>query len=174
MRCLNFDMSGSMDASRALAGLSALAQEGRLKVFRLLIQCGPEGVAAGDIASRLKLRTAPCPPISASFLARTSFDVTQRRQVDHLFGLGVLSFASALFGRIAVQRRWHQWPRLHLSGMGASYILTLTAFYVDNGKNLPLWRELPQIAFWLLPGAIGVPVIRHVFRKHPVVRNFSN
>jgi ArsR family transcriptional regulator len=44
-----------MDTSRALAGLSALAQESRLKVFRLLIQCGPEGMAAGDIASRLKL-----------------------------------------------------------------------------------------------------------------------
>ena len=43
--------------------------------------------------------------------------------------------------------------------MGASYILTLTAFYVDNGKNLPLSRELPQIAFWLLPGAIGAPLI---------------
>ena len=35
--------------------------------------------------------------------------------------------------------------------MGASYIFMLTAFYVDNGKNLPLWRELPQIAFWLDP-----------------------
>jgi cell division protein FtsW (lipid II flippase) len=37
----------------------------------------------------------------------------------HLFILGVLSFASALFGRTAVQRRWHQWPRLHLTGMGS-------------------------------------------------------
>jgi cell division protein FtsW (lipid II flippase) len=86
----------------------------------------------------------------------------------HLFILGVLSFASALFGRTAVQRRWHQWPRLHLSGMGASYILTLTAFYVDNGKNLPLWRKLPQIAFWLLPGAIGVPLILYALLRHPL------
>jgi len=37
-------------------------------------------------------------------------------------------------------------------GMGASYILLLAALYLDNGKNLPLWRELPPIAFWLLPG----------------------
>jgi hypothetical protein len=55
----------------------------------------------------------------------------------HLFILGTLSLASAFFGRTAVQRRWHQWPRLHLTGMGASYILMLTAFYVDNGKNCP-------------------------------------
>jgi len=42
--------------------------------------------------------------------------------------------------------------------MGASYVFLLTAFYVDNGKNLPLWKELPQIAFWFLPSAIGVPL----------------
>jgi rsbT co-antagonist protein RsbR len=34
--------------------------------------------------------------------------------------------------------------------MGASYILMLTAFYVDNGPNLPLWSELPWLAFWVL------------------------
>ena len=26
--------------------------------------------------------------------------------------------------------------------MGLSYILLLTAFYVDNGKSLPLWKDL--------------------------------
>jgi hypothetical protein len=87
----------------------------------------------------------------------------------HLFILGALSFASAFFGRTAARRRWYQWPRLHLSGMGASYILMLTAFYVDNGKNLPLWKELPQIAFWILPGAGGVPLILHALFRHPLV-----
>lgn len=48
-------MSRDMDTSHALAGLSALAQESRLKVFRLLVQRGPEGMAAGDIARNLKL-----------------------------------------------------------------------------------------------------------------------
>jgi uncharacterized membrane protein len=87
----------------------------------------------------------------------------------HLFILGTLSFASAYFGRTAARRRWHQWPRLHLTGMGASYILMLTAFYVDNGKNLPVWKELPEIAFWLLPSAIGVPVILYALFRHPLV-----
>jgi hypothetical protein len=41
--------------------------------------------------------------------------------------------------------------------MGMSYILLLTAFYVYNGKSLPLWKELPPFAYWILPGAIGVP-----------------
>jgi ArsR family transcriptional regulator, arsenate/arsenite/antimonite-responsive transcriptional repressor len=52
---LSLYISRNMDTTRALAGLSALAQESRLKVFRLLIQQGPEGMAAGDIASKLKL-----------------------------------------------------------------------------------------------------------------------
>ena len=43
--------------------------------------------------------------------------------------------------------------------MGAGYIAMLTAFYVDNGPHLPLWDRLPPLAFWLLPSAIGVPVI---------------
>jgi len=36
----------------------------------------------------------------------------------HLFILGALSFAAANFGRAAARRRWRQWPRLHLTGMG--------------------------------------------------------
>jgi hypothetical protein len=91
----------------------------------------------------------------------------------HLFILGVLSFSSAFLGRAAVQWRLHQWPRLHLTGMGVSYIFMLTAFYVDNGKNLPLWRELPQIAFWILPSAIGIPLILYTLLRHPLVLELS-
>jgi len=38
----------------ALRKLSALAQEGRFSVFRLLVKAGPDGLAAGDIARKLK------------------------------------------------------------------------------------------------------------------------
>jgi hypothetical protein len=54
--------------------------------------------------------------------------------------------------------------------MGVSYILMLTAFYVDNGKNLPLWKELPEWAFWILPALIGAPLIIHALVRHPLVR----
>ena len=70
-------------------------------------------------------------------------------------------------------RRWRHWPKLHLAGMGASYIFLLTAFYVDNGKNLPLWNKLPEFAFWLLPGAIGVPLIVYALLRHPLVRAYD-
>jgi uncharacterized membrane protein HdeD (DUF308 family) len=91
----------------------------------------------------------------------------------HLFILGALSFASAYVGRTATERHWRQWPRLHLTGMGVSYVLLLTAFYVDNGKNLPLWRELPEIAFWLPPGTLGLPLIIYALVRHPIVQAFD-
>ena len=83
----------------------------------------------------------------------------------HLFVLGALAFVAAFMGRRAVRR---QQIRLHLLGMGSSYILLLTAFYVDNGAHLPLWRELPTQAYWLLPAAIGLPLIMITLRRHPL------
>jgi len=44
-----------MEKSNAVAALAALAQDNRLDVFRLLVQAGPEGMSAGDIAAALKL-----------------------------------------------------------------------------------------------------------------------
>jgi ArsR family transcriptional regulator, arsenate/arsenite/antimonite-responsive transcriptional repressor len=42
----------------ALDALAGLAQETRLAVFRLLVEQGPEGLAAGAIAERLGLANA--------------------------------------------------------------------------------------------------------------------
>ena len=42
-----------MDMTNALASLSALAHDGRLSVFRLLVKAGPDGLAAGEIARKL-------------------------------------------------------------------------------------------------------------------------
>ena len=107
--------------------------------------------------------------LSGVFVTMSALSLMRWAENYHLFILGLLSFASAHLGRIAARQHWHQWPRLHLTGMGASYILMLTAFYVDNGKSLPLWKELPEIVFWLLPGAIGVPLVLNALFRHPVV-----
>jgi DNA-binding transcriptional ArsR family regulator len=42
-----------MESKTALAQLSALAQENRLALFRLLIKAGPDGLPAGEIAAAL-------------------------------------------------------------------------------------------------------------------------
>jgi len=91
----------------------------------------------------------------------------------YLFALGAASFASATLGRTARRRLRPGWARWHMSGMGASYILLLTAFYVDNGPNLPLWRLLPHAAFWILPSAIGLPILVWALVRHPLARAAS-
>jgi ArsR family transcriptional regulator, arsenate/arsenite/antimonite-responsive transcriptional repressor len=50
-----------MEKNDALAALAALAQESRLDVFRLLVQAGTAGLAAGQIGERLGL---PAPTLS--------------------------------------------------------------------------------------------------------------
>jgi ArsR family transcriptional regulator len=44
-----------MKTKSVIAALAALAQESRLAVFRLLVQAGPEGMAASKIAEKLDI-----------------------------------------------------------------------------------------------------------------------
>jgi hypothetical protein len=104
----------------------------------------------------------------AVFASASGLAAVRWAQDYHLFILGSLSFAAAVLGRTARRRRFSGWVRLHITGMGFSYIFLLTAFYVDNGRGLPLWKELPSIAYWLLPGAVGIPIIVYALLRHPV------
>lgn len=45
-----------MDIKRALDAFTALSQETRLRVFRLLIKAGADGMAAGEMAQALEVR----------------------------------------------------------------------------------------------------------------------
>lgn len=111
--------------------------------------------------------------LTGVFVTATGLAAVRWAEDYHLFILGALSFAAAYFGRQARRQRWRNWARLHISGMAASYILLLTAFYVDNGKSLPLWKALPSIAYWLLPAAVGVPLIIRALLWHPLARRPS-
>ena len=44
-----------METTDAVTALAALAQENRLDVFRLLVEAGPEGMPAGEVAAVLGL-----------------------------------------------------------------------------------------------------------------------
>lgn len=91
-------------------------------------------------------------------------------QDRELFALGAAAFGSAVVGRAAARARRTGWPPAHIVGMGLSYVLLLTAFYVDNGRNLPLWRSLPVAAYWLGPILIGGPLVVLAMTRHAVVR----
>lgn len=86
-----------MQTDAVVRSLGALAQEHRLKAYRLLVQAGPDGMAAGSLADALAI-----PASSLSFhLAQLSNAglVTQRRvsrsiiyAADYAAMNGLLSF----------------------------------------------------------------------------------
>ncbi len=67
-----------MESTASIRKLSALAQESRLAVFRLLIKAGPEGLAAGEIA-RSQQTTPNTLSAQLTILANAGL-VTSRRQ----------------------------------------------------------------------------------------------
>jgi hypothetical protein len=104
------------------------------------------------------------------FASATFLSIMRWADNYHLFVLGAISFTCAWIGRTALRRRWPYWVRLHIAGMGLSYVLMLVAFYVDNGKQLPIWRDLPHFTYWLIPLAIGVPLIVRALLWPPLAR----
>lgn len=55
-----------MKPAQVVKALAALAQPTRLAIYRLLVACGPEGLAAGQVAEKLKVS-----PATLSFHFRT-------------------------------------------------------------------------------------------------------
>jgi uncharacterized membrane protein len=103
--------------------------------------------------------------ICVLFATATALAIMRWREDYGLFLIGLVAFSMALTGVIA---REHHWPgdTGHIVGMGGSYVAMVTAFYVDNGKHLPVWDRLPTFAFWVLPSLIGVPLIGRALRKY--------
>lgn len=75
--------------------------------------------------------------LSGVFVTAGALAAVRWAEDYHLFILGTLAFGAACLGRRARRQRWNNWVKLHITGMGSSYVLLLTAFYVDNGKSLP-------------------------------------
>ena len=87
---------------------------------------------------------------------------------NHLFVLGAFSMLSAFVGRRVARDKTNTRFRVHTILMGLSYVLLLTAFYVDNGKHLPFWNQFPQPFFWIFPAAVGLPIIAYALVRHPL------
>lgn len=85
-----------MKTDAVIVALGALANEHRLSVFRLLVQAGPEGKAAGDIAVSLDL-----PASSLSFhlahLTRAGL-INQRRESRSLIYSADFAVMNGLVG----------------------------------------------------------------------------
>ncbi len=85
-----------MDATQTVQALAALAHEHRLAIYRLLVERGPNGLAAGVIAERLHVL-----PSSLTFhlqhLLRAGL-VTQRRMSRQLIYAADFAVMNALVG----------------------------------------------------------------------------
>jgi DNA-binding transcriptional ArsR family regulator len=83
---------GEMEAEQAIRALGALAHESRLAVFRMLVQRGPDGTPAGEIAAALGV-----PPSSLTFHLQQLLHaglVTRRRvsrQIIYATGFDVMN-----------------------------------------------------------------------------------
>jgi ArsR family transcriptional regulator, arsenate/arsenite/antimonite-responsive transcriptional repressor len=85
-----------MERSDAIAALAALAQEHRLETYRLLVQAGPEGVSAGQVAASLGL-----PPNTLTFhfdRLRQAGLVTVRREGRSMIYAARYDTMNALLG----------------------------------------------------------------------------
>src|ERR1700744_267736 len=85
-----------MKKDRAVGALAALAQDNRLDVFRLLVQAGPDGMAAGSVAERLDL-----PPNTLTFHFERLRDaglVTVRREGRSMIYAARFEAMTALIG----------------------------------------------------------------------------
>ncbi|MFJ8550883.1 hypothetical protein [Streptomyces sp. NPDC093676] len=102
--------------------------------------------------------------ICVVFATATAMTAMRLREDYHLFLIGAVAFSAALTGRAARRRHWSG-DTAHIVGMGGSYVAMLTAFYVDNGSQLPLWDRLPTVAYWILPAAVGAPLTWRAVRR---------
>ena len=91
----------------------------------------------------------------------------------HLLSIGILAIGSTMVGYWLAKNRMLNWTRYHTICMGASYILLIIGFYVDNGKHLPFWNLFPQWFFWVFPAVVGVPIIIYALRTNALNRKIG-
>ena len=86
-----------MDESRALVAFAALSQETRLRVVRLLVRAGPEGMAAGAIGDALGGATTSRLSFHLSHLEHAGL-IRSRREGRYIIYSAVFPALSGLVG----------------------------------------------------------------------------
>jgi uncharacterized membrane protein len=144
-----------------------------LAVLRIHIAAGLTCVVAGAVAAFAKKRPGwhpkagliYCASLCVVFASSTTMSAMRWPEDIHLFFIGAVAFVAGAVGYLARKGRPRHWLRIHISVMALSYVALLTGFYVDNGPNLPGWRHLPHVAFWILPSLIATPLVIRALRK---------
>jgi hypothetical protein len=103
--------------------------------------------------------------LAAVFVTATGMAAMRWTESAYLFVLGSIAFAAGSLAYAARKLRWPGWFSIHAIGMSVSYIVLVTAFYVDNGPKLPLWQQVPAAVFWIGPTIIGLPSLIRALRR---------
>jgi hypothetical protein len=160
--------------ANSLLGLE-IPDAGWLFYSALVVHIGAalSSLIAGILAATARKRPGRHPSAGRVYLvalavvcaSATVMSTVRWREDARLFVVALLAGCLGLFGWRARRRRREGWEYRHAIGMGGSFILLFTGFYVDNGPQLPLWRLLPHWVYWTLPTAIGVPLIWLALRR---------
>jgi hypothetical protein len=164
---LALDVGGIQVPDTRLVFLAALAVH---------LAAAATAVVAGALAATARKRAGRHPragtvylwALSTVFATAAVLAGMRWRHDAHLFAIATLALTFGLVGWRARRRHRPGWVRPHAVGLGGSYIALLTGFYVDNGPQMPLWDRLPHLTYWLLPAAVGTPLIwlaLHRFHK---------
>jgi hypothetical protein len=137
------------------------------------VLAGGTCVVAGALAATARKRPGRHPKagqvylwgLGVVFVTATVMAGIRWREDRHLFAIATVAFGLGLFGWRARRVRRPGWPRRHAVGMGGSYIALFTGFYVDNGPQLPVWDRLPHWTYWVIPAAVGIPLIWWASRR---------
>ena len=149
-----------------------------MTVFRVALAvhvlAGLTSVVAGVLAATARKRPGRHPRAGLVYLsgvtvvcATSAVMAALRWPHDaHLFAIALVAFGLAAYGWRARRRRRPGWVVRHAIGLGGSFIAMMTGFYVDNGARLPVWKLLPHVAYWLVPAAVGIPLIWRALRRY--------
>jgi hypothetical protein len=102
--------------------------------------------------------------LAVVFVTATGMAAMRWSESAYLFVLGTIAFSAGSVAYAARKLRWRGWFNVHAIGMSVSYIVLMTAFYVDNGPKLPQWQQLPAVVFWIGPTIIGLPLLIRALR----------
>jgi hypothetical protein len=143
-------------------------------VLLLHILAGLTCVVSGTLAATARKRPGRHPRAGRVYLVgigvivvtATTMAIVRWEHSAYLLALAIVLAALGSLGwrfRPSGGRPRVAW---HAVGMGGSFIVLLTGFYVDNGAQLPLWDQLHPLAYWVIPAAVGIPLIVIALRRY--------
>jgi uncharacterized membrane protein len=134
-------------------------------ILAIHIAAGTTGLILGPLAMRAPKRRGPHARLGETYhwmmlavcVSAAGLAVLEWHRLWWFLPIAVFSYANALVGYVAIKRRPPGWLRLHVRGMGGSYIALVTALLVVSTRA-------QLLVAWFVPTIVGAPIIGWVIR----------